>query len=240
MAGVAPPAKVRLVAAGMMLLLALAFGLGILSGRAGDAAVRSAAGVPGLPECIRDTLGTTRPETIDLGLLQAAGELCYRQINAQGLLDDARIRQLKFSYQHDADRALLWMVVAITLSGVCLAGLQLGASYKLALLRGEGDLAVEGALSVERDRIALKSTVTGLFILLISFAFFFIYVRYVYKIDEVSSSTYQSCSTAPVSAHAAPADAVSAARGPPGQGPQLPAGSLAPAAAPLPRSGSSR
>jgi hypothetical protein len=76
------------------------------------------------------------------------------------------------------------MVVLITISGVALAGLQLAASYRLAVIRGtEFATASELVLNKSGD-LVLKSSVTGLFILIISFAFFLVFVLYVYDIKE--------------------------------------------------------
>jgi hypothetical protein len=75
------------------------------------------------------------------------------------------------------------MVVLITLSGVSLAGLQVLASYKLAAV-GRGQLETS-ELNLARDKLSLKSSIAGLFILIISFAFFYVFVFEIYKIHPV-------------------------------------------------------
>jgi hypothetical protein len=92
------------------------------------------------------------------------------------------------------DRVLLWMVVIITISGVLLAGLQLMASYKLAI-SGRQQFGDSSDLLLQHDKITLKSSVTGLFILVISFAFFIIFVFEVYTIKENKSD---STATSPI------------------------------------------
>ena len=118
---------------------------------------------------------------------------CYRKIWYQSALDDYNVRRHIFQNQYIADIILLWMVVVITLSGVCLAALQLYTSYDLSKYRlgKDGEYSeMVSTLEIEKGKVALKSSVTGLFILLISFGFFYIYVILVYKINEpVGSNT---------------------------------------------------
>lgn len=104
-------------------------------------------------------------------------------INAQGLLNDYAIRKLNFYQQFRANGVLMWMVVAVTFSGVLLAALQLMASYQMAAANGTQLSTEAGELSVQHDRLVLKSSVTGLFILLLSFCFFLVFVFYVYKFE---------------------------------------------------------
>lgn len=78
----------------------------------------------------------------------------------------------------------MWMVVAVTLSGVLLAGLQLWASYELASTNKTPLDASNGELTLRRDQLVLKSSITGLFILMISFGFFLVFVFYVYRFES--------------------------------------------------------
>ena len=80
---------------------------------------------------------------------------------------------------------MLWLVVTLTLAGVTLAALQLWATYKLALA-GQGALADGGEATVEHGRIVVRSSVVGVIILAMSFAFFSMYVLYVYRISEAA------------------------------------------------------
>ena len=85
----------------------------------------------------------------------------------------------------------MWMVVSITISGVLLSGLQLLVSYQLAVA-GRGQFGESGELSLEKDRVSLKSSITGLFILIVSFAFFAVFVFEIYKIREVNVDPTES------------------------------------------------
>ena len=107
--------------------------------------------------------------------------LCYDRLVRQGQINEFQIRRVSFENQHVADRVVLWMVVCLTLSGVALAAVQIVGS--LRMFGGDGERDSE--FTVEKGRVALRSSVTGLFILLISFAFFYTYIIFVYQIVEV-------------------------------------------------------
>jgi hypothetical protein len=138
--------------------------------------------LPTMNQCMAETissLGLKQVPTIEI-LGQVRGH-CYALIRSQGLLRDYAVREVTFIQQYRANAVLMWMVVAVTLSGVVLAALQLMASLQLASAKRApvGDQQ----LTVKRDQIVLKSSITGLFILLISFVFFLTYVVYVFRLE---------------------------------------------------------
>jgi hypothetical protein len=112
---------------------------------------------------------------------------CYQQISTQYVLDDFPMRQSIFSSQQFTGLVLLWIVVGITVSGVILAAIQLLATYKLAVTRNT-PVGEAGELVLAADKIALKSSVTGLFILIISFAFFLTYMNFMANIRAVNGN----------------------------------------------------
>lgn len=116
--------------------------------------------------------------------IKRSTEICYSLLREQGLLKDFSVRALNYEQQYRSNGILLWMVVVITISGVILAGLQLLASYRLAVASGS-NVGADSQLTLARDQIALKSSVTGLAVMLLSFAFFLVFVRYVYKIEDI-------------------------------------------------------
>lgn len=111
-------------------------------------------------------------------------ELCYRVIHGQNMLNDFTIRRIKLFQQQYDEVVMLWMMVAITLSGVVLAGLQLFTSYRLASRSGGAHAEGASEITVEQGRLVFKSSVTGLAILIISFAFFLVFVLEIYTIRE--------------------------------------------------------
>ena len=128
-----------------------------------------------------------RPQAIDLNLAGNIHGLCYAEVNEEDRLVELAIRRSAFLDQQAETSIMLWMVVAITVSGVVLAGLQLMAGYKLASAKGTS-FEQGGELSLENNKLSLKSSVTGLIILTISLAFFYVFVSQVYLIKEFDPS----------------------------------------------------
>jgi hypothetical protein len=75
------------------------------------------------------------------------------------------------------------MVVCITIAGVALAGAQLLISYRLAML-GKENHTLDSTFILAKDRIAVRSSITGLLILTVSFCFFIVFVIWVFQFKE--------------------------------------------------------
>lgn len=136
-----------------------------------------------LSTCVDARSRSLNLQHADLESFDAVIHSCYRQHHQEYLLGDFVLRRERFSQQVSDGRMLLLVVVAITMAGVTLAALQLLASYRIAA-RGIGNLDTPGELIIERDKISLKSSVTGLFILVVSLGFFALYVTQVHPIRE--------------------------------------------------------
>jgi hypothetical protein len=141
-----------------------------------------------LGNCIDQTIGRLGIRVTDIELLAEVSNFCIDQTYKLDSLRDFEIRREEFTRQAAAEIVTLWLVVGITISGVVLAGLRLLGSYKLATVM---KTAFEGSseIAIEQSKLSLKSSVTGLFILALSLAFFWLYVKFVYTIDEVKSGS---------------------------------------------------
>ncbi len=113
-----------------------------------------------------------------MGYYERIWRLCGNQIFNGLCLDDFVIRRDKFIRQEFDERVNLWLVVAITFSGVVLAALQLFMAYNLTV-SGKDALPKDSELALESGKLSLKSSVTGLAILALSLAFFIVYVKYI-------------------------------------------------------------
>ena len=171
------------------------FGLGIACAVVGLIAGLSLVPTPPPPtsvtlvsidQCTTQSLTSIKPSSIDVDLLRTLSNYCYERAHGDGLLNDFAIRRVKFVQQSYDERILLWMVVALTMGGVALAALQMLTSYRLSADGHVG--AAEGAteFALEKGKIALKSSVTGLFVLVFSFAFFYVFVYEIYKIKDIN------------------------------------------------------
>ncbi len=99
-------------------------------------------------------------QSAELALLSNIASACYTEIDEQDTLSEAGIRRLAFLNQQHALLVLMWMVIAVTLSGVGLACLQLLASYQLAL-QGRATLEQRSELSLEASKLSTTSSVSG-------------------------------------------------------------------------------
>jgi hypothetical protein len=117
--------------------------------------------------------------TSQVNELYSLSTFCFGKIASQFKLDEEKIKRDSYVFQRNENVILLYMVVLVTLSGVALAGLQLLASYSLAA-GGRGKLAEGGELKYSTQGISFRSSVVGLMILAMSFAFFLVFIVYVY------------------------------------------------------------
>jgi hypothetical protein len=137
-----------------------------------------------LKECRGEIHGSAAIDKVTPDIWDRISDICYNQVRGEAVLTDFSIRRSTLIEQQVEGRIILWMVVGITLSGVALAGLQLVAAYQLART-GHGDLSSPQEITLEQNKISLKSSVTGLMILVISFAFFMVYIVWVYTVKEL-------------------------------------------------------
>lgn len=190
------PSYGRLILSGIVGLL-IGFGAGRIEG---DLPIPKQPELPSMTECVAGTLTLLGQKSFQTSeTLRDARDHCYSLIQSQGLLGDFTMRKLNYIQQYRANGVLMWMVVIITFSGVLLAGLQLWASYRLAESRQTTLDANDGQLVLERDRVVLKSSIAGLFILLVSFAFFLVFVLYVYRFEHISDQA--NSDALPVTVH---------------------------------------
>lgn len=135
-------------------------------------------------ECQNRALDRLPKETkgaITVQLLENISSYCYDDLRRINQLEDSTIHRGMYIHQRLENNIILFMVVFITLSGVALSGVQLLTSFNLAAIgRAQEDGATN--LTIEQGKLSIKSSVTGLVVLVISLGFFGIYVSQVYSI----------------------------------------------------------
>jgi hypothetical protein len=117
----------------------------------------------------------------DVRLLDAVSSYCYNDIWRADELGKSLIIRGMYIHQRYENNVILFVVVSVTLAGVGLAGLQLLTSYNLAA-SGRMQDDEPTTLSIERGKLSLRSSITGVVVLGFSLAFFFIYILEVYNI----------------------------------------------------------
>jgi hypothetical protein len=145
-----------------------------------------------LLQCARNLANSIPPsaDPISVERLSDLSGLCFKNLYNQTLLEDFLARQGPYKQQLYLDVILLWMVVFITISGILLSGLQLLTSYRLALAKKPDN--TKGELIVQSNRLTLRSSVVGLFILALSLLFFIIYVYGVYTIKPAKDDSIEN------------------------------------------------
>lgn len=144
--------------------------------------------MPSVEECTRAMLNTFSEKPKVVSAMTEVTDSCYDKIRYQGLLNDFQIRRTKFAIQYSSEIVILWMVVLLTFSGVVLSGLQLFATYKLAKSGQASGMDSNHELTVEQGKLVFRSSVSGLFILVCSFAFFYTYIFNVFTIKELPTT----------------------------------------------------
>ena len=126
--------------------------------------------------------GTQAPTVQNINEMRSVCEqMSLATYRAQTEAATARI----YEAQLTQNTVMLWLVVILTMGGIGLAAVQLWATYRLAKA-GQGALADGGEATIEHGKIVVRSSVVGIIILAMSFAFFSMYVLYVYRISESS------------------------------------------------------
>ncbi len=125
-----------------------------------------------------------------------AYNFCHSVVATEFLTKEQIVRNAAFADQRYENLVLLCMVVAITVSGVALAGLQLLGSYRLAQV-GRATFGGGGEATISANSVAVRSSVVGVVILAISFAFFLVFVLYVYTIQEVGGTAANNIAAQP-------------------------------------------
>lgn len=161
---------------------AFALALRIIDG-SDNATLPRSAPTNDINKCIRAYAARVSETPANWASLSSAYGFCYHLEAAELVMTEQSIRNGNFVFQRYQNYVVLWMVVVVTVSGVLLAGLQLLASYRLAAT-GRGSLSDGGTVNLRPDNVVVNSSVIGVVILTISFAFFLVYVVYVYTIHE--------------------------------------------------------
>jgi hypothetical protein len=96
-----------------------------------------------------------------------------------------------YNWQNHANEVLLWVVSALTLSGVALAAAQLYWSFKAQIAPGNS------GIETSPGSVKLTSPFVGVIILFLSFSFYSLFVFQVYTIRDPGSDQQSQRASAP-------------------------------------------
>ena len=140
-----------------------------------------------MEKCRQEVMQQAAAQT-DMNFLQSVHDLCYNQVRNEEVLTEFEIRKNAYRQQQNQGPWLLGLVLVITLSGVLLAAVQLFWGYKLSVAgKAVAGDASASTLSVTPAGVSVSSTVTGVLILALSFAFFYIFIQQVYVVHQPES-----------------------------------------------------
>lgn len=95
-------------------------------------------------------------------------------------------RKEVFAWQLYSSKLIFWCVLLLVFSGICFSGIQFYKSIRKE--QGGGEAATESSVTefeASAKGIKVTSPVLGVIILVISLAFFYLYLVYVYPIREI-------------------------------------------------------
>lgn len=90
-----------------------------------------------------------------------------------------------FHWQGFSTKIMFWIVILLTLSGLGFAGIQFWLTFRYYDPRKQPDAPkMDAEAKMSADGIEFKTPVLGVTVLFISMAFLFLYMKYVYPIEE--------------------------------------------------------
>jgi hypothetical protein len=113
-------------------------------------------------------------------LTRKQGEFAVKYIDFQ--IEQMQINVQKFEWQSRASEVVLWLVVILTIAGICFAGYQLYVSATI------GAKNANTTLEVSLKHIRIQTAITGVSVLVISIVFLHLFLQNVYEIKFVNLS----------------------------------------------------
>lgn len=106
------------------------------------------------------------------------------------LPERANMQIAAFKWQMEASNYAMWFVFFLSTSGVMFAGYQLWVASKIALESGLADnMSVKSDFEVSKANLKTRSEAIGVTVLIVSFAFFYVFTREIYRIDMVQEAS---------------------------------------------------
>lgn len=136
--------------------------------------------------CKSDVLAQIGTKQIDMALEDQIANHCIGLISNSYSIADYDVRRNAFSEQANEQHYVLWLVIVITCSGIFLTALQLWSALNLSVASGM-QVEAGGSAEISNGKLSIQSSVAGLIILTLSFAFFLTYMTVVYPIRETDA-----------------------------------------------------
>ncbi len=106
-------------------------------------------------------------------------QLTYYKKYHEYLAEKADINLEQFLWQRRASEFLLWLVVAVVISGICFSGIQL---WRASSLSGT---STDSTIEIAAQKIKVTSSVVGVIVLTISIVFLYFFLIEVYRVKVI-------------------------------------------------------
>lgn len=93
-------------------------------------------------------------------------------------------RKNVFKWQLFSSKLIFFVVIGLVVSGIYFAGLQFFHAIKLSKKVGDLEKSMNTELAASSNEVKVSSPVLGVIILVLSFLFFFLYLKFVYPIQD--------------------------------------------------------
>jgi hypothetical protein len=93
-------------------------------------------------------------------------------------------RKKVFKWQLFSSKLIFFIVIGLVVSGIYFAGLQFFHAIRLSKKQGDLEKSMNTELTASTSEIKVTSPVLGVIILVLSFLFFFLYLKFVYPIQD--------------------------------------------------------
>ena len=93
-------------------------------------------------------------------------------------------RKKVFNWQLFSSKLIFFVVIGLVVSGIYFAGLQFFHAIKLSKKVGDLEKSMNTELAASSNEVKVSSPVLGVIILVLSFLFFFLYLKFVYPIQD--------------------------------------------------------
>jgi hypothetical protein len=116
---------------------------------------------------------------------QVLKEREYNIARYQYEIESLKYKKERYAWHGEASTKIFWVVIAIVASGIIFSGIQFYASFQQTI-------GATSSVKLSTSGVEVNSSVLGVIILVISIAFFYLYLTYVYPIDDPDVTVEQA------------------------------------------------
>lgn len=144
---------------------------------------QESAGSSGIPDSILKQPTAAQQQVLSDSTLAVYDEAMYAYYEYR--VSGFEHRKKVFAWQLFSTKLTFWCVLLLVFCGICFSGIQFYKSMKAAPAGGGPPGGTPTEFEASAKGVKVTSPVLGVIILVISLAFFYLYLVYVYPIEEI-------------------------------------------------------